>query len=66
MLPEAMDWGQAHPDTKKITEQGVMISLGVFVKQEMERFNKLLKEVRRNLSSLINAIKVLAYRCFLP
>jgi len=57
MLPEAMDWSQAHPETKKVTEQGVMISLGVFVKQEMERFNKLMKEVRRNLGSLINAIK---------
>jgi len=34
-----------------------MISLGVFVKQEMERFNKLLKEVKRNLNSLVNAIK---------
>ena len=34
-----------------------MISLGVFVKQEMERFNKLLKEVRKNLVSLQNAIK---------
>ena len=34
-----------------------MLSLGVFVKQEMERFNKLLAEVKRNLNSLINAIK---------
>lgn len=34
-----------------------MNSLGVFVKQEMERFNRLLKEVSSNLKSLINAIK---------
>ena len=52
-----MDWSLAHAETKKETDQGVMISLGVFVKQEMERFNKLLKEVRKNLVSLQNAIK---------
>ena len=57
MLPDAMDWSLAHAETKKETDQGVMISLGVFVKQEMERFNKLLKEVRKNLVSLQNAIK---------
>lgn len=57
MLPEPMDWGNAHPETKREIEKDVMISLGVFVKQEMERFNKLLKEVNRNLKSLINAIK---------
>ncbi len=57
LLPETIDWSGAHADTRKITEQGVMISLGVFVKQEMERFNKLLKMVKQNLNSLVNAIK---------
>jgi len=56
-LPEAIDWSGAHPETKKELKEGVMLSLGVFVKQEMERFNKLLAEVKRNLNSLINAIK---------
>lgn len=56
-LPETMDWSACHPETKKEIKPGVMISLGVFVKQEMERFNKLLKEVKKNLNSLVNAIK---------
>ena len=34
-----------------------MLSLGVFVKQELDRFNKLLKEVKKNLSSLVNALR---------
>ena len=57
MLPESIDWSGAHAETRKITEHGVMISLGVFVKQEMERFNRLLKMVKQNLNSLVNAIK---------
>lgn len=57
ILPEVMDWSQSHPDTRKENKEGVMISLGVFVKQEMERFNKLLIEVKKNLNSLVNAIK---------
>jgi len=32
MLPEIMDWGNAHPNTKKDIKEGVMNSLGVFVK----------------------------------
>lgn len=57
LLPEVMDWSACHPNTKKDIRPGVMNSLGVFVKQEMERFNKLLKEVKKNLTSLVNAIK---------
>jgi len=57
MLPDVMSWNEAHPETRKEISDGVMISLGVFVKQEMERFNKLLREVKKNLNSLINAIK---------
>ena len=52
-----IDWSTAHAETKKLTPAGVMISQGVFVKQEMERFNKLLKEVKTNLNSLVNAIQ---------
>lgn len=57
MIPGVMNWNEAHKETKKEIREGVMISLGVFVKQEMERFNKLLIEVKKNLNSLINAIK---------
>lgn len=57
LLPEAIDWNVAHANTKADISEGVMNSLGVFVKQEMERFNRLLKEVSSNLKSLINAIK---------
>ena len=57
MLPDLLDWNDAHPETRKESKPGVMISLGVFVRQEMERFNKLLKEVKKNLKSLENAIK---------
>ena len=37
-------------------ESGAMISLGIFVGQETDRFNKLLELVRRNLKDLISAI----------
>lgn len=57
ILPEDMAWDRCHPDTKKEIKPDVMNSLGVFVKQEMERFNKLAKEVKKNLKSLINALK---------
>jgi len=57
ILPEAVDWANAHADTKAELRPGVMLSLGVFVKQELDRFNKLLKEVKKNLASLVNAIK---------
>lgn len=56
-MPDVMDWASCHADTKKEIKENVMNSLGVFVKQEMERFNKLLKEVKKNLGSLVNAIK---------
>lgn len=57
MLPDVVDWANAHEETKAESKPGVMKSLGVFVRQEMERFNKLLKEVKKNLTSLVNAIK---------
>lgn len=57
ILPEDIDERKAHPETFKILDTGAMISLGVFVKQECARFNKLLRLVRRNLSDLISAIE---------
>ena len=57
MLPDNIDWAEAHPETKAESKPGVMKSLGVFVRQEMERFNKLTREVKKNLKSLQNAIK---------
>lgn len=55
-MPEELDEKRAHPETLRVTEAGAMISLGVFVKQEMERFNKLLRLVRSRLRELIQAI----------
>ena len=57
VLPEVIDWANAHAETKAELRPGVMLSLGVFVKQELDRFNKLLKEVKKNLASLVNALK---------
>lgn len=57
ILPDLLDWDKAHPNTKAELKPGVMVSLGVFVKQEMERFNKLLKEVKMNLVKILKAIE---------
>jgi hypothetical protein len=48
-LPDNMDKSKAHERTFARSELGVMISLGVFVGQEIERFNKLLTVIRKNL-----------------
>lgn len=56
-LPDkGMDKSKAHEETFKVTEAGTMISLGVFVGQEIERFNKLLNSMRKSLSDLVKAI----------
>lgn len=56
-LPDkGMDKSKAHEETFKVTEAGTMISLGVFVGQEIERFNKLLNSMRKSLSDLVRAI----------
>lgn len=52
-----MDLEQAHELTFAITAAGAMNSLGVFVKQEIERFNKLLSVIRKSLSDLVKAIE---------
>ena len=56
-LPDNMDISKAHADTFAKTETGAMISLGVFVGQEIERFNKLLSVIRKNLQDLKDAIQ---------
>ena len=52
-----MDISKAHEKTFAQTANGVMISLGVFVGQEIERFNKLLSVIRKNLEDLKEAIQ---------
>lgn len=56
-LPAELDTERAHPTTFATTEQGVMGSLGVFVGQEIARFNVLLKVMRRSLDELDRAIQ---------
>jgi len=56
-LPANMDLSKAHADTFAETEKGVINSLGVFVKQELERFNRLLSVIRVNLVQLEKAIQ---------
>lgn len=57
MLPENLDKAKAHAETFKKLESGAITSLGVFVGQEIDRFNKLLSLVRKNLSDLVKAIQ---------
>ena len=40
-----------------VLDGGVMVSLGVFVGQEIDRFNQLLAVMRKSLAELQNAIK---------
>ena len=56
-LPPNMDMSKAHKDTFAETEPGVINSLGVFVKQELERFNKLLSVIRVAFTQLEKAIQ---------
>lgn len=55
-LPVNMDLSKAHPDTFAETEKGVINSLGVFIKQEIERFNLLLNAIRLSLDFIQRAI----------
>ena len=56
-LPDNMDISKAHEKTFAVTATGAMNSLGVFVGQEIERFNKLLTVIRKNLADLKDAIQ---------
>jgi dynein heavy chain len=55
-VPALLDVEKAHASTFAVTEQGAMISTGVFVGQEIERFNVLLKTMSKSLSDLDKAI----------
>jgi len=52
-----MDKERAHETTFECNEEGSMNSLGVFVGQEITRFNKLLALMKQTLGDLIKAIK---------
>jgi dynein heavy chain len=56
-VPEFLDRKRAHETTFIITESGAMQSLGVFLGQEIDRFNILLKVMRKTLHDLGEAIK---------
>ena len=56
-VPDILDKKRAHETTFVITESGVMQSLGVFLGQEIDRFNILLKTLKKSLSDLGEAIK---------
>ena len=56
-VPDILDKKRAHETTFVITESGVMQSLGVFLGQEIDRFNILLKTLKKTLSDLGEAIK---------
>jgi dynein heavy chain len=55
-LPKGMDKKKADPTTFAISD-GQMVSLGVFVGQEIDRFNKLLSVMRSSLVNLDKAIQ---------
>lgn len=56
-LPAALDKEKAHPSTFARTETGQVGSLGVFVGQEIDRFNALLAVMRTSLDLLDRAIQ---------
>lgn len=56
-LPASLDIEKAHPNTFPVTDSGQPGSLGVFVAQEIDRFNVLLKVMRHTLDQLDRAIQ---------
>jgi len=55
-LPKQLDTSKAHADTFAMTEKNAMNSLGVFVGQEIYRFNVMLSVMKRSLEDLVKAI----------
>jgi dynein heavy chain len=55
-LPTKLTKDGGHPDTFAITDAGIMNSLGTFLIQEIDQFNRLLKVMGRSLKDLIDAI----------
>ncbi len=74
-MPEDFDLRKGHPTTfSKNGKSGQMNSLGVFLSQELVRFNQLMKVISTSLKMLQKAIKgfvvmsnslELIYNCFL-
>lgn len=56
-LPKRLEKRKAHEKTFATTETGQMLSLGVFVGQEIDRFNKLLGVMKSSLVNLDKAIE---------
>lgn len=56
-LPQNMNLEKAHEAVFALTQMGVENSLGVFVRQEIQRFNKLLSVIRKSLVDLEKAIQ---------
>lgn len=56
-LPPNMKFENAHETVFALTEQGVENSHGVFIRQELQRFNKMLSVIRRSLVDLEKAIQ---------
>ena len=56
-LPSELSAETAHPDTFATIEDGSINSMGVFCEQEMNRFNNLLRVMRKSLAELQKAIK---------
>jgi dynein heavy chain len=56
-LPPAFDARKGHPETFKKIQSGSVNSLGVFLSQEMMRFNKLIAVMKKTLFDLQRAAK---------
>jgi dynein heavy chain len=56
-LPEKFDKIRAHPDTFAKIADGSINSMGVFLGQEMIRFNRLMNDIQADLLELQKAIK---------
>jgi dynein heavy chain len=56
-VPPSLDKDKAHSTTFAISSSGAMVSLGVFLGQEIDRFNALLKTMRFTLDQLDKAIQ---------
>jgi len=56
-MPAHLDTEKAHPSTFGVTEGGQPLSLGVFVGQELERLNVLIKVMKHTLDQLDRAIQ---------
>jgi len=56
-LPSQLSAKDAHEDTYKATPEGGIVSLGVFHKQECDRFNALTVAMKKSLKLLSKALK---------